>query len=243
MKKIDKESPIPIYAQLQEIITEMIENEELQPHDPIPTEYEFCDFHEISRMTVRTAIMSLVNKGILYREQGKGTFVAPSKPKYQLSGFKGLTEGMVELGYQVNTTILSFQCKPCSKFIASMIGLKTENQAYRIERLRLVDRIPYAIETVWLHPDKYPNLTKEMLDERSLYEVIQNNYQLLPHYAKQIVEPVHLNAFEKKTFNLQEDALGLLFHRTTYTEDDTVIEYTKSIYRVDQHKFEMHLNM
>src|SRR5690625_6405333 len=72
----------------------MIDNEELQPNDPIPTERELCKIHDISRMTVRMAIMSLVNEGVLYREQGKGTFVARKKQKHQLSHLRGFTEDM-----------------------------------------------------------------------------------------------------------------------------------------------------
>src|SRR5690625_2398768 len=108
VKKVIKSSPIPIYCQLKEIIQEMIDNEELQPNDPIPTERELCKIHNISRMTVRTAIMSLVNEGVLYREQGKGTFVAGKKPKHQLSRLRGFTEDMEEMGHTVETKILSF---------------------------------------------------------------------------------------------------------------------------------------
>src|SRR5690606_39612226 len=71
MRKVDKNSRVPLYYQLKEIIQEMIENEELQPNEPIPTERELCEIHGISRMTVREAIMALVNEGVLYREQGR----------------------------------------------------------------------------------------------------------------------------------------------------------------------------
>lgn len=238
-----KNSPIPIYAQLQDIITEMIENDELQPHDPIPTEHEFCQIHQISRMTVRTAIMTLVNEGILYREQGKGTFVADKKPKYQLSGLKGLTEGMEELGYCVETKILSFQLVPCSKVESSIIGLADGQKAIEVKRLRIVDGEPYAIETVLLHPAQCPNLTRNLIENTSLYDVLRHQYGLIPHYSKQIVEPVQLNTFEKNMFHLANDSLGLLFKRTTYTKEDKVIEFTKSVYRIDKHKFEMVLKM
>src|SRR5690625_619274 len=243
MRRVNKDSPIPIYAQLQEIITEMIDNEELQAHDPIPTEHELCKVHEISRMTVRAAITTLVNEGVLYRKQGKGTFVAERKPKYQLSGLKGLTEGMEELGYRVDTKTLSFQHISCSKKIASIISKEKLEEAIQIKRLRFVNDEPYAIETVWLHPNKCPNLTEEMVKQKSLYEVLRKEFRLIPHYSKQTVEPIRLNEFEKEIFNLADEPLGLLFNRTTFNVDDEVIEYTGSVYRIDKHKFEMTLKM
>lgn len=243
MRKVIKNSQIPIYAQLQNIIHEMIDNEELQPHDSIPSEHELCDIHQISRMTVRRAIMTLVNEGVLYRKQGKGTFVAEKKPKYQLSGLKGLTEAMEEIGYKVETKTLSFQHDTCSKSIASILGLQKDRQAIQIKRLRIVDDIPYAIETVWLHPEKCDGLTKAKLENKSLYDVLRREYKLIPNHAKQTVEPVRLNEFEKNTFHLDTDALGLIFKRTTFSENDEVIEYTKAVYRIDKHKFEMFLKI
>ena len=61
MKKIIKTSPIPLHHQLKTLLSEMIENDELRPGDPIPTERELCEWHGISRMTVNKAILALVN--------------------------------------------------------------------------------------------------------------------------------------------------------------------------------------
>lgn len=241
MKKVIKSSPIPIYCQLKEIIQEMIDNEELQPNDPIPTERELCKIHDISRMTVRMAIMSLVNEGVLYREQGKGTFVARKKQKHQLSHLRGFTEDMEKLGHIVDTEILSFDKVNCAKSIAKTIGLSNEQKAIEIKRLRIVDGTPHALETVWLHPNEYPDLKRERLENVSLYDVFQKDYGLKPKYAKQTVEPIHLNTFEKDLFGIEGDSLGLLFNRTTFSDNDVVIEYSKAVYRIDKHKFEIYL--
>jgi len=230
-------------VQLQEIIQEMIDNEELQAHDPIPTEQAFCQYHDVSRMTVRSAIMTLVNEGVLYREQGKGTFVAPKKPHYRMSGLKGLTEAMEELGYEVSAEIQSFSYTECSKKIANIIGINEDEKAIEIRRLRYVDDEIYALETIWMNPLQYPNLTEEKLEAAPLYDIFRETYGFYPAYTRQIVEPVRLNDVEKNAFNLSGEPLGLLFERTTYTDDDQVIEYTKSVYRIDKHQFEMYLEV
>ena len=85
MKKIVKDSPLPLHYQLKQILLEMIENELLKPGDSIPSERELCEAQDVSRMTVNKAILSLVNEGVLYREQGKGTFVAKPKINQNLS--------------------------------------------------------------------------------------------------------------------------------------------------------------
>jgi len=98
MRKVQKENPIPLYYQLKEIILEMIDNMELQAGDPIPPERELCEFHGISRMTARKAIDVLVNEGVVYREQGRGSFVAEPKINQPISKLVGFTEDHMSRG-------------------------------------------------------------------------------------------------------------------------------------------------
>ncbi|HET7658714.1 MAG TPA: GntR family transcriptional regulator [Bacillales bacterium] len=240
MKTIIKNSPLPYYHQLKEIILEMIDNEELQPLDPIPPERELCETYGVSRMTVRTAVMSLVNEGILYREQGKGTFVSKPKPKHQLSELKGLTEEMEKLGHKVETRILKFEVIKKTKNLAKVLKMDDKEKfVIEMERLRMVDKVPYAIETVWLNQAKCFGLTKKKIEGHSLYKTLREQYKLIPYYARQTVEPIILSDYESSLLELPEGSLALLFSRTTYSTDEEIIEYTKGIYRIDQHKFEI----
>ena len=75
VKMIDRNSSVPIYRQLKEIIKAKIERGEFKPGMRIPTEYELCEIFKISRISVRQALMELTNEGLLYRRQGRGTFV------------------------------------------------------------------------------------------------------------------------------------------------------------------------
>jgi GntR family transcriptional regulator len=240
LRKVAKNNPVPIYHQLKEIIQEMIDNEELKPNDPIPTERELCEIHGISRMTVREAMKSLVNEGVLYREQGKGTFVAKPKSKHQLSELRGLTEDMEQMGHKIETRVLSFQVIEAEKNISKILHLsEDQNKAIKMKRLRIVDQVPYSIETVWLNHQKCFNLTKECIEGQSLYEILRERYSLIPHYARQTVEPIKLSKDESELLGLGPEVLALLFRRTTYTTNDEVIEYAKGIYRIDKHKFEI----
>jgi len=240
MRKVEKNTPIPLYYQLKEIIQEMIDSGELKPDEPIPTERELCAIHGISRMTAREAIMALVNEGVLYREQGKGTFVSQPKLRHQLSELKGLTEDMEKLGHKVETKILSFSVQEASKRIAKSLQLpEGQEKVIQLERLRIVDQIPYAIETVWLNQAKCFNLTQPCLEGNSLYQILRERYSLIPHYARQTVEPIKLNEYESELLGVDKESLALLFRRTTYSPTDEIIEHTKGIYRIDKHKFEI----
>ena len=239
MKKIDKDSPVPLYYQLKDIIRDMIENEELKPDEPVPPERVLCEMHGVSRMTVNKAIINLVNEGLLYREQGRGTFVAGPKKDYKVTGLTGLTEEMVKKGLKVDTKILSFRKMDPSKKMKSIFNI-SDGKIYEIERLRNVEDEPYALEFSYIPCILCEGLNREMLEGQSLYSVLEKKYSLKMKYATQTIEPIILDDFETNILQC-ESTLALLFLRTTYTKDDVPMEYTKSLYRSDRYKFEIML--
>ena len=100
---IHRNSPIPIYHQLKEILLKKIRTGEWPPGALIPSERELCETYGISRMTARQAITDLVNEGVCYREQGRGTFVSPHKIQQQLQHLSGFTEDIRARGQRPST--------------------------------------------------------------------------------------------------------------------------------------------
>lgn len=240
MRKVSKNNPLPLYYQIKEILKEMIENEELMPGTAIPPEREICEFQGVSRMTVNKALIELVNEGLLYREQGKGTFVAYPKEKQQLSQLMSFTEEMEKKGVKTSTKVLSFQLKDATKQIKSTLALPDkETKVFEIKRLRLSQDEPVAIETVWIPHYMFKDMTFEMIDGKSLYNIFKNKYGYTLEIAKQTIEPIMLNEYESELLNQPNNALALLFKRSTYIPNGTPIEYTNAIYRSDKYKYEV----
>lgn len=242
MKKVSKDKPTPVYHQLKEILREMIKNNALRSGERIPTERELCDIHDISRMTARRAVNDLVNEGLLYREQGKGTFVAEPEPKLkqELSQLHGFTDEMEAKGLDTESKILSYAVKEVTKEIREHLQIpEEETEIIAIKRLRIVEQTPLAIENVWVPRELCPDLTQEILEGGSLYNLFEEQYNYQLDYARQTVEPTLVNEEESKLLNLSPETLALLFRRTTYLTDDRIIEYTKSIYRSDEYKYEI----
>jgi GntR family transcriptional regulator len=87
-----------------------------------------------------------------------------------------------------------------------------------------------------------PDLSQEVLEGNSLYNIFEERYDYQLDYARQTIEPILINEEESNLLKLPEEALGLLFRQTTYLADDRIIEYTKSIYRSDDYKYEVILD-
>lgn len=240
LDKALKDNGLPLYYQIKDIIKNMIENEQLKPGDAILPEREICKIQGVSRMTVNKAIMELVNDGVLYREQGRGTFVAmPKKHQmlYQLQGFK---EQMESRGHKTGTKIITFDISEATNQIRSILELPNHN-AYviTIKRLMLMDDEPIAIETVWLSRQRFSDMSIETIMEQSLYHIFREKYGYLLHHAKETVEPKILNEFEMELLNHPKSNLALQFKKITYVDEQTPLEYTEAIYRSDKYKYEL----
>jgi multiple sugar transport system substrate-binding protein len=74
--KLDKSSPIPITHQLEQLLREQIATGELSIGQRLPTEMELCARLGVSRTPIRNALGKLVDKGLLVRYPGRGTFVS-----------------------------------------------------------------------------------------------------------------------------------------------------------------------
>ena len=96
---INKYSNVPLYSQLKHLIIEKIESGEFHEQSKIPSEQELCEQYDISRPTVRQAISELTNNGYLYKEKGKGTFVAKAKTKVDIKNFSGFTDSTTYCQY------------------------------------------------------------------------------------------------------------------------------------------------
>ncbi|WP_373897149.1 GntR family transcriptional regulator [Haloimpatiens sp. FM7315] len=241
MKKISKDSPLPLYYQIKEAIGDAIENGELSPGELIPPEREICDFQGVSRMTVNKAIMALVNEGVLYREQGKGTFVSKPKEKQKLQ-LEGFTEQMQRKGLKASNKLLSFKIKESNKQIIEILRLPIkETRVLEINMLRIIEDEPYAIETIYIPYYMCKDITKKTLESKSLYEVFREKYNFNLQFAKQTIEPIVLNEFESNLLDQGVNALALMFRRTTYLDNGIPIEHTREIYRSDKYKYEITL--
>ncbi|WP_066055069.1 GntR family transcriptional regulator [Robertmurraya korlensis] len=233
---INKNSPIPIYYQLEELIKDQIEKGDLKPGDALPPEREYAETYQISRMTVRQAFTKLVNDGYLYRLQGKGTFVAERKVEQGLQGLTSFTEDMRARGLEPGSQLINFEVIPAPVRIAKYLSIEESSPVYEIKRIRLADQVPMALETTYISTDKVKGLTQEIVN-RSLYEYIEGTLGYKIDHARQIIESSVANQIESEFLRIQEGAPIMLIQRNTYLEDETPIEVVKSSYRADRYKF------
>ena len=230
MNAIFRKSPLPRYYQLKEIMREKIRVGEWKPGDLIPSERELGELYGISRMTARQAIMELVNEGLFYREQGKGTFVSQHKITQQLIHLTGFTEDIKARGQRPGTRVLSAAMCPADEETASRLRIEVGQMIYCLHRIRLADGEPLAVERSHLSFSGCERLLEEDFAQHSLYRTLEAKYGIMLVEAEQELEASVVGEDEAHLLNLAVGSPVLLTRRTTYTERDMPAEYARSTY-------------
>lgn len=230
----------PLYDQLVDILTEKIENE-YAPGDLLPSERELSERYGLSRTTVRMALQELERDGLVVRKHGRGTFVADrSANAADLMQVYSFSDQMRALGRTPETSVLEFDTLEADKNLATHMGLHQGDEVYKIKRLRSADGTPLMIERTYLPTGKFGSFDLSMLEECSLYTVIEKTYGQVIHVAEEELYASVARYADAELLAIDEGDPVLDLVRTTYNEQDEVVEYTLSVARADQFKYKVY---
>jgi GntR family transcriptional regulator len=233
---LDRYSATPLYLQLKGLLEQEMVNGILKPHSRVPSERELSEQFAISRMTVRQALTELIQEGRLYTRAGKGTFVAEPKIRQQLQSLTGFTEDMRARGFDPHTRVMTRAIIPAAERVAQSLNLREGAPVFCLERLRLADDEPMAIEVSCLAFAGMERL--QTLDlSGSLYAVLRDHFGLYPALADQEFEAALARPHERALLHLPEGAPVLKIQRTTYDDERRPFEYVESVYRGDRYRF------
>ena len=241
MSAIYRNSPLPRYFQLKEIMRERIRSGEWKPGELIPSERELSEKYGISRMTARQAITELVNEGLFYREQGKGTFVSQRKITQQLIHLTGFTEDIRARGQRPGTKVLSATMHPADEETAGKLRINPGTPIFRLQRLRLADDEPLAIELSQISFKGCEGLLEEDLEHNSLYRLLEAKYGIALMEADQELEAGLTGSEEAQLLKISIARPVLFTRRVTYTDRNQPIEYAKAVYCGNKYTFYTHM--
>ena len=230
MNSVFRKSPLPRYYQLKEIMREKIRAGEWKHGDLIPSERELGEQYGISRMTARQAITELVNEGLFYREQGKGTFVSRHKITQQLIRLTGFTEDIKARGQRPGTKVLAVRMQPADETTAERLRIKPGQPLVYLQRLRLADNEPLAIEISQISFIGCEQLIEEDLEHNSLYHLLESKYGMPPLEAEQELEAGLISEEEAPLLKVPVSSPALFTRRITYTERNQPLEYARATY-------------
>ena len=236
---INKASKIPLYYQLMQILMNEIEHH-LAKDAQLPSEREICERYDVSRSTVRQALLELEQDGYIYKIHGKGTFVSPKKFNQELLKFYSFTNEMKRIGKEPKSKVLDFAIITCDATLAKKMKTTKGTKVYKFIRLRMADGDPMMVETSYVPAARFEGLKREDLSI-SMYDVFARRYAVDITYAEEKFQAVSTNEKTARYLQIQREIPSLQIERFTY-EKDLIIEYTVSMARGDQFVYSIKLD-
>ena len=229
----------PKYYLVKRHMLELIAS--LPPGTALPTERELCTQLGTSRTTVRQALGELVGEGRLLRRQGAGTFVASPKVTWPLH-MRSFTEQAAASGFAATTRVISTGRVKADDALAGRLAVRPGAPVYEIQRVRLVDESPMAVETSYLAAARFPGLVGRLQASTSLYAVLWENYGVKPIAADETIETAAATPHEAELLQIDTGAPMLVLSRHSFDDAGDPVEWVRSWYRGDRYVFSTRLS-
>ena len=226
---IDKNSPLPLYFQLQNKLLEKIKDGTYPQNKALPTEHELIQSYGVSRTTVRQAIDNLVKEGYIEKRRGVGTFVAEREKlnSWDLGSLKSFEEAFKESNHKIRTEALSIKAIKLDSKLQQIFGDK-EKEVYELERVRFIDERPAMSIITFVPASIFSNMDRYDFSSVSLYKTMSEEYNINICYAEKEFRVVSAVREDAQKLKLKVGSQLQEVRTITYDDNNRVIEYSIS---------------
>jgi len=233
---LDRRSAIPLYHQIQQRLMDQIKSGELRQGEPLPSIQKIAAQMGVSQMTVRQAVKSMCDLGVIYSRQGKGTFISGIKVERDFRQVLSFSEEMKARGAEPHSELISFQIQIPSQETKEALALGDNDEIFCLRRVRYADSFPMGIESSCLPVHLCPNLLKTYDPMTSLYQELAERYGIHVIVTDEVIEVGKAGTEEARLLQIAPRDSIFLFTRISYLENGVPLEHAKSTYRGDRYK-------
>lgn len=219
----------PVYIQIHNQLRSNIENGKWHVGQKIPAERELATEFGVSRMTLRQAIQTLVDEGVLERRVGSGTFVANRKVQEKMSGVTSFTELMQAIGKVPSSKTISYHLTIPSESEAEKLKLKSGERVLRMERVRYGSKVPICYEVATIPAALIKNFSKDEVTS-SFYRTLEEKANLYPGHAVQNVSATSATEKIAEYLKIRRGDALLRMTQISYLQDGRPFEYVHTQY-------------
>jgi GntR family phosphonate transport system transcriptional regulator len=176
MSMQDLASGVALWRQVADGIERGIADGTFAPGEKLPGETEIAETYRVNRHTVRRALATLAERGLVRAERGSGTYVEAQRLAYPLRSRTRFSEIVGAGGHEPRGQLIEATPDVATRELARELGLKTGAALIRIESVRSADRTPLCVSTTWLSAERFPGAGEVFASVRSMTK-------LLAHYG------------------------------------------------------------
>jgi GntR family transcriptional regulator, N-acetylglucosamine utilization regulator len=233
---LHRRNGIPLYHQIQQRLLAQIQSGAFGPDEPMPSIQKIANRMGVSQMTVRQAVKSLCELGVIYSKQGKGTYISRIKIEKDFRQVLSFTEEMRARGATPRSQLISFRIQLPSQETKEALDLGPGDKVFRLRRVRYADSVPMGIESSCLPVSLCPDLLESFDPETSLYQKLAEDYGIHLMVTNEVIEVGKASAEEERLLQIAPKSPVFLFTRISFLENGKPVEHVKSVYRGDRYK-------
>lgn len=221
------------YEQVMDEIERLVVERNLEPGDLLPTQAELAELAHVSLISVRRALEELERDGRVRRHQGVGTFLSGPRIVSEPARAGGLLDTLAgehrrpRLGGRINSLERG---KPAPQ-VARALQLATEDEVWRLVRVRLLDGRPAIVETAVIPVALAPGM--DQLRDRlsgSLYEALGEHYGLRDDHEEQYLEVGAASTQERRLLALATGAQVVRLRGLSMTAEGVPFDCFEQVY-------------
>jgi DNA-binding GntR family transcriptional regulator len=243
-RTLDRNSFVPLYYQLQEVLKEQIESGVWQPGNPLPSEPELARRFDVSRVVVRQALAILEDDRQIVRQRGRGTFVAKPKLDYRAGGLSRLLEA--PRGDDVAIQVLDARATAVERSIRESLDAPASEEILRVTTLLSLRRIPLAISYSFFRAGEVGWLAQAAHVGRNLPpELVLAEHGVELAHSRVSIETSQCGQFEADRFGIPHRSSVFLVFCTEHrrgAEGTSPFEVARVEYRGDVLQFQLELS-
>ena len=225
----------PMYIKIHNQIKRDVENHVYKVGDRIPAERQLAVKFGVSRMTLRQAIKTLEEEGILERRLGSGTYVASQKVQEKMSGIMSFTEITQANGQIPSSKLISYQIGKPSLSEKERLNLNPDSEVLRMERIRFADETPICYEVVTIPYHLVENLSKDDISTHLYETLIKNGYRI--GRVTEHISAAVANENDARLLNAKKGEALITRRQVTELSNGQPFEYTRARYVAERFEF------
>jgi GntR family transcriptional regulator len=229
VRYLDKNSHEPLYRQLAKLLVSQIQSGDYKTGNRLPSERELSEIHKVSRITARQAIDLLFEDGLIFREQGRGTFVAEPRMRH-LQGLTSFTEDMQARGFTPHSRVLIQSVLEADEELQDSLRIPSGQRILHLVRLRMADDRPIALQASYISLALCPGLQTENFEDQSLFVLLRSKYYLYPTWTEVDVQAVPASKEEAQLLEIRPNDPLLVIRGKTFTDSFEPIETVRTTY-------------
>lgn len=236
MKKsiLNSDTFSPLYRQLMQRLKSDIATGVYPVHGRIPSEQELCETYQVSRVTVRKALLDLVKDGLLIRHQGKGTYVAVPRIQRDLRQITSFHAACRIMGCTASTKLIHMHWQHATPEDVENLHVEPGEMVLEMCRLRFADNLPVMLET-----NRFPAAFSYLMQEdltQSLYGILLRNGSE-PSNAVHDIALSYAAPAQAKLLEVEPGTALLLLNECVYDQSGTPIHTSSQLIRGDRFTF------